>query len=373
MYDLKGYYFCSNMTFQNNTIIALILKAMTCKRQNQKIYKTILNAVKDEKVIKKVKVAYNIEENHYKIFQKIYAVLTGKYMDISLPNIKIKNSLTEIFKNILRKNSEELKLYRRIGYLAPTKEIKNVLYKLINDRQEYYDIFTFAYSRYVENCDTDSFLRIDMSVTTIPKEITETKKYISEDLRIPTFHGIKNSKVQTQINNSIENDIMEFKKQLEESSEEYGMEAEKAGKAFKPYIISNNYNVTYNKNNILSVSILYHEYINGRHSYIRSTYNYDLVTGKSLGLKDLFKPESHYKDLINEEIRNQLILNKSLYPPGAAQKFKGIAEDQPFYLENGNIVLFFGFNEIAPTVSEIPIIRIPFSKFKNDIRPEFLI
>ncbi|MBC2582022.1 DUF3298 and DUF4163 domain-containing protein [Clostridium sp. DJ247] len=209
------------------------------------------------------------------------------------------------------------------------------------------------------------------TVTAKFKEIKVKNKYIEEDLKIPILQGIPNATIQNNINNSIQGDIMEFKNQMEEAAREYGSEAEKLGKKFVPYKISNNYTITYNRNNILSLSVIYYEFISGRSYYIRATYNFNINTGKSLGLEDLFKPGVSYKELINSEIRKQLIMNKEKYPPDAVKNFKGIKEDQPFYLEDNNIVLFFGFHEIAPTVSEIPVIKIPFSTFKDKLKLMF--
>lgn len=217
-----------------------------------------------------------------------------------------------------------------------------------------------------------SLSRVANLVTATTKEIKTSKKFIIEDIRIPVLKGIVNVEIQKQINKSIEGDIMEFKRQLEEAAEEYGTKAEKEGKEFKPYSVSTNYNITYNKNNTLSISILYYEFIGGRHTYIRSTYNFDLNTGKSIGLEDLFKSGINYIDIINKQIKNQLSTNTNLYPPGTAENFKGISRDQPFYLEDKDLVLFFGFNQIAPSVSEIPIIRIPYSSLKNQLKPIFL-
>lgn len=209
------------------------------------------------------------------------------------------------------------------------------------------------------------------TITASSNDINVKNRYIEANLKIPTLQGIPNISIQNNINNSIQGDIMEFKNQMEEAAREYGSEAEKLGKKFVPYKISNNYAITYNKNNILSLSVIYYEFIGGRNYYIRATYNFDVNTGKSLSLEDLFKPGVPYKGLINSEIRKQLIMNKDKYSPDAVKNFKGIKEDQPFYLEGNNIVLFFGFNEIAPTVAEIPVIKIPFSAFRDKLKPIF--
>jgi hypothetical protein len=215
-------------------------------------------------------------------------------------------------------------------------------------------------------------MRISNSVMVDSKEINSTQKYIQTNIKIPVLKGMQNQNIQNQINNSIESDIMEFKQQMEQASNEYGMLAEKEGKKFIPFIASNSYSVSYNKNNIISITIFYYQFINGRHSYIKTSYNFNLASGKALSLKDLFKQGVPYKEIINEEIKKHLSKNKELYLPGAVENFKGISDDQPFYLEDGNIVLYLGFNEIAPNISEIPIIKIPFYTFKNYIKPVFL-
>ncbi|HCW03595.1 MAG TPA: hypothetical protein DGK91_03045 [Clostridium sp.] len=139
-----------------------------------------------------------------------------------------------------------------------------------------------------------------------------------------------------------------------------------------PYRISNVYAVTYNKNNILSLSLIYEQVINGITYYTRTTYNYDIRTGKSLSVLDLFKPGINAKALINTEIMKELGTNPQKYFPGAINSFRGIADDQPFYIDNTDLVLFFRFNEIAPAGTDIPTIRIPLSKFGDSLKPQLL-
>lgn len=203
------------------------------------------------------------------------------------------------------------------------------------------------------------------------QEIKYEDKYIKEDLKFPQLEGLDSEQSQRFINNSIESDIMEFKRQMEVAAKEYGEEAERNGEEFKPFIISSIYEVTYNKHNIISISIIYHEYIGGINSYIKASYNFNIETGESLSLKDLFKEGVDYQKLVNNEVRNELLYNEEKYFPGAAEKFKGIAKYHPFYIKNGNLVVYFGFHEIAPVASQIPEIEIPFSALRNYIKPKF--
>jgi hypothetical protein len=210
------------------------------------------------------------------------------------------------------------------------------------------------------------------SIIVTTKETKYENPNIQVDLKIPEIHGISNINVEKSINNSILSDVMEFKNEMELAAKENADKATADGKKFIPYRISAIYELTYNKNNIISISMVYHEYVNGLNRYIKVPYNFDVVTGKSLSLKDLFIPGVDYRSLINKEIRAQLIRNKEKYFPETIEKFKGIAEDQPFYLQNEYLVIFFGFNEIAPIEAEIPVFKIPLSHFPNSIKPILL-
>lgn len=203
-------------------------------------------------------------------------------------------------------------------------------------------------------------------------EINYSDEYIKADLKYPEIYGLENQRVQDFINNSIKNDIMEFKSQMEYAAKEAADKARMNGEEFKPFVISSVYEVTYNKNNIISISIIYHQYINGINSYIKTSYNFDLMNGEPVSLKDLFKEGVDYQSIVNKEVRKELILNRDKYFPDTLENFKGIAEYHPFYIDDKGLDIYFGFHEIAPIASEIPIIRIPFSALRNYLKPRYL-
>lgn len=211
---------------------------------------------------------------------------------------------------------------------------------------------------------------IPASITT--KRIEYQTPALIADLRIPVLHDIKNISVQNTINNSINEDASEFRREMEAAAQEYADKARREGKPIKPYVISSIYEVPYNRNNIISIAMVYHENIGGKNSYIKVPYNYDLITGKSLALGDIFQPGVNYKSLIDNEIRKQIASNKEKYSPETLERFKGVAADQPFYLEDNSLVVFFGFNEIAPTEPQIPVFKISLSTFGNAVKPSFL-
>lgn len=209
-----------------------------------------------------------------------------------------------------------------------------------------------------------------LTVSTV--DSVEKNEKISQDLKIPVFQGQINATILSSINQNIKNDIMEFKSQMDEAAEEHAEEMKKLGKKIIPIQVSNTYIITYNKNNILSISVIYQEVIDGRNYFIRVTYNYDLNTGDSLSLKNLFKPNSNYIQVLNKKIREKIQANKQAYFPNTLEKFKGIAEDQPYYLENNNLDIFFKFNEIAPVAADIPVIKLPLSELRDILKPQLL-
>ncbi len=214
-------------------------------------------------------------------------------------------------------------------------------------------------------------------VTVKTKVIKYERENISAELRIPVLESTQSGSdsyeaALKRLNESIELDITEFNQQMIKAADYYADLAKKNGEKFIPYVVSTIYQVTYNKNDIISITILYYEYIGGRNSYIKTAYNYNLNTGRPISLKDLFISGTDYKSVINREIIEELTQNKDKYFPDAAKTFKGIAEDQPFYIEDDVISVFFGFHQIAPLESKIPVIKIPFSELSPILNPALI-
>ena len=96
----------------------------------------------------------------------------------------------------------------------------------------------------------------------------------------------------------------------------------------------------------------------------RVAYNIDLNTGQELALSDLFAPDSNYTEMINEKVRSIIALNPEIYFEGK-MRFKGISEDQRFYLENGHLIVYFLQYEIAPYASGIRTFPVPLPAIPN--------
>lgn len=205
------------------------------------------------------------------------------------------------------------------------------------------------------------------------KEIEYENEEIQVDLKIPIISNMKNKNIQNDINNRFGEDIITFKSQIEKQAGENAEESKKQGWDIRQFSAFTEYKVTYNKGGIISIPIIYYEYTGGAHGMTEQRpYNIDILTGKDIKLQDLFKKEIDYKNIINNEVKKQMLSNKELYFKESIKNFKGISDDQPFYIQDDAVVVYFGLYEISPYASGIREFKIPFSKFNDGVKERFL-
>ena len=115
----------------------------------------------------------------------------------------------------------------------------------------------------------------------------------------------------------------------------------------------------------MSLSVFYYSYTLGAHGHtLQHAYNFNLLNGEGILLNDILKEKKNYVDIINQEIRKQIELNPQEYFSDWSV-FQSISEEQPFYLIEDGIVVYFGLYEIAPYASGIKYFKIPYSLFGN--------
>lgn len=116
------------------------------------------------------------------------------------------------------------------------------------------------------------------------------------------------------------------------------------------------YDVKNNQRDILSLTLS--NYIYFYHAAHGMTYisslNFDLKKKEKIQLKDLFKQNSNYLEKISSIISEQIKERKI----PVFEDFKGISEEQDFYLADKTIVFFFQLYEIAPYAFGFPMFPI---------------
>jgi len=167
------------------------------------------------------------------------------------------------------------------------------------------------------------------------KQFSTKENGTSIDKSYPVFRGLKDKVVQTKLNQDILNTL-----DLQMKNMETALSAEYSGKPPSLNTKVSGASIGYNYNNVVFVE--YYTYIDFTtttdspfsRQKIEAT-GYDLNTGNKLTLKDLFKKNSKYEELINQYITLYIIEHNyddfdSAYMKGP---FQGIREGQSFSLD----------------------------------------
>lgn len=85
----------------------------------------------------------------------------------------------------------------------------------------------------------------------------------------------------------------------------------------------------------------------------------DLESGRLYELKDLFKKNSNYVKVLSDIIEKQIKTNPE-YSYVWLDSYKGIKEDQPFYVGEDALYIYFNPYDIAPYSAGFPTFKIPF-------------
>ena len=195
--------------------------------------------------------------------------------------------------------------------------------------------------------------------------IKEDHEALKVDMVFPLVQGFMDKQAEEKINQIIQEDIHNFKNQIQSESEEYSQSAKSEGWEIRKYTANAYYIVHYQMDDLLSLSVFYYSYTLGAHGHtLQRAYNFNLENGKEILLGDILKEKKNYIDVINQKIKRQMELNPQEYF-SEWSVFQSISQEQPFYLIEDGIVVYFGLYEIAPYASGIRYFKIPYSLFEN--------
>ncbi|WP_134685786.1 WG repeat-containing protein [Brevibacillus migulae] len=90
----------------------------------------------------------------------------------------------------------------------------------------------------------------------------------------------------------------------------------------------------------------------------------DLAKAKTYQLKDLFLPNSDYVRVLSEIIGQQIKTDPQ-YSYVFPDSYKGIKPDQPFYVKEDALMIYFAPYEIAPYAAGFPTFRIPYEQIQS--------
>lgn len=207
-------------------------------------------------------------------------------------------------------------------------------------------------------------VQVHNEVKIVDKVYKDRNEYLDINVIIPQIVGLNNKDMENKINNKIIMWTEEWINDVRKVADEYYKDKPTP---FMSYQLYSRYKVT-NKANIISFFIDYYQFTGGAHGITtRVAYNIDENTGQELKLVDLFNKDVKYKEIINKEINQQIAKNPDRYFQGP-EGFKGVMDNEKFYIKNNSIVIYFGLYEIAPYASGISEFLIPNKLFEENLK-----
>lgn len=200
-------------------------------------------------------------------------------------------------------------------------------------------------------------------------------QYFYYDLKYPAIYNVKNGYFQVNenilknLNETINSSVYSFKEGILEEEEQINLDNTNDNKTKVNYKVYSDYDITFNKNHVLSL-ILNLTALDNNNPQYNDLYNYniDLSTGKQLLLKDVFRPSVDYVKLVSDFINFKINQNPDAYFQNTTVN---IPEDQAFYITDKGIVIYFGLDEISPASNGIPKFLMDFDNFESYINPRF--
>lgn len=95
----------------------------------------------------------------------------------------------------------------------------------------------------------------------------------------------------------------------------------------------------------------------------------NLINGAIYKLADLFKKDSDYVKVLSDIIAKQ-IKEDDQYSYVFPDSYKGISVDQPFFVDNKTLYIYFEPYEIGPYAAGFPTFKIPFDEIMDIINTE---
>lgn len=223
-------------------------------------------------------------------------------------------------------------------------------------------IGSMLYTAYPQKMCISCIIQRENKFTLGEKSISKSLDYFKEDIKIPQVLDGNDEKKINIINDAINNAILPKAEEAEKTSKEYfGMEGQE--KPRFPFEVYSRYTIGMDNKSLVSLYNDYYEYLGGAHGMTtRSSYTIDKEKEKLLTLKELFVQGYSYSDIINKSIKEEIEKHPSDYFDSGSE-FKGISENQSFYIDGNNLVIYYQLYDIAPYVFGIPEFKIPLKVF----------
>jgi hypothetical protein len=223
-----------------------------------------------------------------------------------------------------------------------------------------------------------SGLKSDVNIQKDPVSVN-TESFIKNEenfqayLLYPVITNVSKDTVMKKINEKIKEDVFKFNDEIKNKANESKNEKNQYGES-KIWGAST-YFKSYNVNeDLISIDVTYSGNNGSTENYIlfHKGYNINLNNGNNYKLKDVFKDNTDYITLINNEIITQISEIEKRMGYKNIYKFQSINENTEFYIENGNLIITYPLGEIASKEYYTPEFTIPLYKISEYLNDEFI-
>lgn len=223
-----------------------------------------------------------------------------------------------------------------------------------------YNMCKFCYlNRYNQNMHNNfrnynNYYR-ECNMETIPlnEQILRPKNF---RITYPFVKDIGNENISKFVNESIANEVSNLFKEQALPPEKINIQE-----------VIGFYDVKLNKSCLISILFgIYTYYANAAHgSTTYSSLNIDIDTGKIYKLSDLFTSRINYKPILEQKVKEYIKVNNV----PLLEEYKGLHEDQQFYLTPNSLVLYYPIYEYTPYAYGLFQVPIPFKDILNLLGP----
>lgn len=201
--------------------------------------------------------------------------------------------------------------------------------------------------------ETNNLIKLGKNYAIQVKKEKTNRNYLAY---VPQIQGMKNQEAQEKVN-----------KQLNTWSQSELIDAKEV--ADSTYY--SDFEVTYYKKNLLVLKMLSATYPFGAAHPMPTlkTPVINLVTGEIYKLEDLFNTQKDWKGELNpllQEMAKKEPISDTLFPDAKVE----IGENQPFYVDNEALYIYYPPYEIGPYSSGVITFRIPFAAINSIVNQE---
>lgn len=176
---------------------------------------------------------------------------------------------------------------------------------------------------------------------------------IEQSNKIGIFNfNIYNKKQSLDLQKEIENELYKQAVELYKYNKKNGYPQRK-------YEIVQNYEISYNANNVISLYVDEYVYSGGAHGEtIRKAQNWNILTGKMIKLEELYRNNPYFLLDVLKEINRLIAVNPRIYFENSCELVINAFNPENFYIGKDAIYIFYQQYDIAPYSTGIPTFRI---------------